>query len=48
MNLNDLMSQSPNEAFKAQFIQYLDVLKEKVAEMELKIKESNTEKNFYK
>ena len=29
-------------------MQYLEVLKEKVAEMELKVKEAQHEKNFYK
>ena len=29
-------------------MQYLDVLKEKINEMELKVKESQNEKNFYK
>lgn len=29
-------------------MQYLDVLKEKVADMELKMKEAYNEKNFYK
>lgn len=37
-----------NEGFKQQFMQYLEVLKEKVAEMELKVKESFNERNFYK
>lgn len=34
------LPESNNEGFKAQFMNYLDVLKEKVAEMEIKVKES--------
>jgi len=29
-------------------MQYLDVLKQKVAEMEFKVRESQNERNFYK
>jgi hypothetical protein len=29
-------------------MQYLEVLKERVAEMELKVKETQNERNFYK
>jgi hypothetical protein len=29
-----------NEEFKQQFMQYLEVIKEKISEMELKVKES--------
>jgi hypothetical protein len=31
-----------------QFMKYLEALKEKVAEMELKVLETQNEKNFYK
>lgn len=34
--------------FKMQFMKYLEALKEKVAEMELKVLETQNEKNFYK
>lgn len=34
--------------FKTQFTKYLEMLKEKVAQMELKVKETQNEKNFYK
>ncbi|CDW80401.1 mannose-6-phosphate isomerase [Stylonychia lemnae] len=37
-----------DEQFRQQFMQYLDVLKQKVAEMEFKVRESQNEKNFYK
>eukprot|EP00347_Sterkiella_histriomuscorum_P017885 403347605 len=37
-----------DEQFKKQFMQYLEVLKEKVSVMELKVRESQNEKNFYK
>ena len=42
------MSSRANEEFKQQFIQYLEVLKEKISEMELKVKEAHNEKAFYK
>jgi hypothetical protein len=34
--------------FKAQFMKYLEKIKEKVTEMELKVLETQNEKNFYK
>ena len=47
-NNNTGLSDSINgESFKQQFMQYLEVLKEKVAEMEMKAKESLNEKTFY-
>lgn len=37
-----------DEAFRKQLMKYLEVLKEKVADMELKVREAQSEKNFYK
>jgi len=46
------MSETPTNQdctpeFKLQLLQYLEVLKDKVAEMEMTAKESLNEKNFY-
>lgn len=51
-NSNKKISKTPSKIaddhFKQQFMQYLEVLKEKVAEMEIKVRESQNERNFYK
>ncbi len=47
-SLGGLSLSGVGDGLKQQFTQYLEVLKEKVAEMELKAKESFNEKTFYK
>jgi hypothetical protein len=48
-NIESLQQQKEQQSvFKAQFMKYLEKLKEKVTEMELKVLETQNERNFYK
>ena len=42
------VSARANEEFKQQCMQYLEVLKDKINELELAVKEAQNEKGFYK